>query len=75
MTCREASRTSLVDFGAAGLLGLVRRRVAIASRCAGVWARRRRQRLQLKDLDDHILRDIGISRAEADREMRKPFWR
>ena len=75
MTCREASRTSLVDFGAPGLLGLVRRRVAIASRYVAVWARRRRQRLRLKDLDDRILKDIGVSRAEADREMRKPFWR
>ena len=74
MTCREASRTSLVDFGATGLLGLVRRRVAITSRYVVVWARRRRQRQQLKDLDDHLLRDIGISRAQADREMRKPFW-
>lgn len=26
-------------------------------------------------LDGRMLRDIGISRAEADAEFRKPFWR
>ena len=75
MTCREASRTSLVDFGAPGLLDLVRRGVASAARYVTLWVHRRRQRLRLKDLDDRILKDIGISRAEADREARRPFWR
>lgn len=39
------------------------------------WEERRRQRLALQALDDHLLRDIGISRVEADGEGRKPFWR
>ncbi|ETX14745.1 hypothetical protein OCH239_20490 [Roseivivax halodurans JCM 10272] len=34
----------------------------------------RRQRTALGDLDDHALRDIGLSRAEARREARRPFW-
>ena len=75
MTCREASRTSLVDFGAPGLLDLVRRGFAGTPRCVAVWVRVRRQRRHLMDLDDHILNDIGISRTEAAREARKPFWR
>jgi uncharacterized protein YjiS (DUF1127 family) len=33
-----------------------------------------RQRQALLGLDDHLLRDIGISREEAEREGRKPFW-
>lgn len=41
----------------------------------GRWLERRRQRLALRDLDDHLLRDIGISRSDARREGRKPFWR
>jgi uncharacterized protein YjiS (DUF1127 family) len=36
---------------------------------------RRRQRQALLDLDEHLLRDIGITRYEADREAEKPFWR
>jgi uncharacterized protein YjiS (DUF1127 family) len=35
---------------------------------------RRRQRLALRELDDHLLRDIGLSRAEAGRQASKPFW-
>jgi uncharacterized protein YjiS (DUF1127 family) len=34
-----------------------------------------RQRGLLKDLDDHLLSDIGLTREQADREARKPFWR
>lgn len=36
---------------------------------------RSRQRRALGRLDDHLLRDIGISRAAAAREARQPFWR
>jgi uncharacterized protein YjiS (DUF1127 family) len=28
----------------------------------------------LLDLSDHMLKDIGITREEAKREARKPFW-
>jgi len=28
----------------------------------------------LRDLDDRMLADIGLSRAEAEREGSKPFW-
>jgi uncharacterized protein YjiS (DUF1127 family) len=37
--------------------------------------RRQRQRTSLAQLDDRMLRDMGISRLEAERESRKPFWR
>jgi uncharacterized protein YjiS (DUF1127 family) len=32
------------------------------------------QRQTLLDLDDHLLRDIGLTRNQAAREARKPFW-
>jgi uncharacterized protein YjiS (DUF1127 family) len=38
------------------------------------WIERRRQRRALLELSDHVLKDIGISRSEAQREGRKPFW-
>jgi uncharacterized protein YjiS (DUF1127 family) len=34
-----------------------------------------RQRGLLKDLDDRMLKDIGLTRDEANREARKPFWK
>lgn len=40
-----------------------------------VWQERDRQRRHLATLDDRLLRDIGISRADAAREAAVPFWR
>lgn len=40
-----------------------------------LWHERARQRRALARLDDRLLRDIGITRAEANREINKPFWR
>lgn len=40
-----------------------------------VWLERSRQRAALMRLDDARLGDIGINRAEAECEYRKPFWR
>jgi uncharacterized protein YjiS (DUF1127 family) len=34
-----------------------------------------RQRGLLKELDDRLLADIGVTREHAEREARKPFWR
>ncbi|WP_425091948.1 DUF1127 domain-containing protein [Tropicimonas sp. S265A] len=34
----------------------------------------RRQRRQLKSLDAHLLRDIGLEPDEADSEARRPVW-
>ncbi|WP_372400153.1 DUF1127 domain-containing protein [Azospirillum sp. HJ39] len=36
---------------------------------------RRKQRNALMGLDDHLLKDIGVSRAEVEQEVSKPFWR
>lgn len=38
------------------------------------WHERARQRHQLMSLDPRMLRDIGISRSDAEREYRKKFW-
>ncbi|HEY0834526.1 MAG TPA: DUF1127 domain-containing protein [Azospirillum sp.] len=39
------------------------------------WISRRRQRRALAALDDRLLRDLGLTREDAARECRKPFWR
>jgi uncharacterized protein YjiS (DUF1127 family) len=40
-----------------------------------LWRRRLRERDQLSRLDDRMLKDIGITRAEALHLADKPFWR
>jgi len=37
------------------------------------WMRLHTRR-QLLELDDHALRDVGLSRAQALEEALKPFW-
>jgi uncharacterized protein YjiS (DUF1127 family) len=39
------------------------------------WRVRSRERQVLSELDDRMLRDIGVTRAEVYREATKPFWR
>jgi uncharacterized protein YjiS (DUF1127 family) len=47
--------------------------------CAGattvnLWFTRADQRRQLAEFDDQRLQDIGITRADAEAEIAKPFW-
>ena len=39
------------------------------------WQQRGRERRQLDYLGDHLLKDMGISRADIEREVSKPAWR
>ncbi len=41
----------------------------------GEWRRRIRERDQLTALDDRMLRDIGLTRGDAEFLANKPFWR
>jgi uncharacterized protein YjiS (DUF1127 family) len=47
-------------------------RVAVT---VATWAERQRTRKDLRALDHHGLRDIGLTRSQALREGQKPFWR
>lgn len=39
-----------------------------------LWYQRARERRHLAELDDSLLRDMGIDRAAAHVEAAKPFW-
>ena len=39
------------------------------------WQQRSRERVELRRLDDRMLRDIGVTRGDVWREINKPFWR
>jgi uncharacterized protein YjiS (DUF1127 family) len=41
---------------------------------ATAW-QRYRSRQRIAQLDGHMLKDIGVSYAEAEAEANKPFWR
>jgi uncharacterized protein YjiS (DUF1127 family) len=53
---------------------------ALGSRAASLlrhiltWGERIRQRRALQALDEWVLKDIGLSRADVMREYDKPFW-
>jgi len=47
-------------------------RIAAAIR---LWRERARSRPQLRELNDHLLRDIGLRRDDVGYEFPKPFWR
>ena len=66
-TCRQPAQG--ID-----LRRLPLRLVAAVARTMRGWIARRRQRLDLAVLDDHLLADIGVTRAAALREAGKPFW-
>ncbi|MGH7002643.1 MAG: DUF1127 domain-containing protein [Alphaproteobacteria bacterium] len=50
-----------------------------AARCVAAWCVRCRQRAEqrraLAELDEHGLRDVGITSGEARAECAKPWWR
>lgn len=39
------------------------------------WQSRAAERAHLRQLDSRLLADMGMTRADAVRESRKPFWR
>ena len=47
---------------------------ARALRCVAGWAERRRQLRALSELDDDLLRDIGLSHADVEHACSRPFW-
>lgn len=58
------------------MLTLLRRAPAPAPRRPSLWnlLTLRRGRARLATLEDHILRDIGLTRAQAEAEAERPLW-
>jgi uncharacterized protein YjiS (DUF1127 family) len=52
-----------------------RPRLAQALETVALWRARVQGRRRLQDLDEHLLKDIGLTRARAFAEGQKPFWR
>lgn len=56
---------------APGLRGVVVRMIDLVL----LWQERAHSRYRLAQLEDRLLRDIGINRLDALQEAAKPFWR
>ena len=76
------SRQSIWSDTASVIGGITVALGALAAQCvlvvlqtAFIWQQRAHDRHQLATLDDQMMADMGISRADIDCEMRKPFWR
>jgi uncharacterized protein YjiS (DUF1127 family) len=54
---------------------LLIRAISGAGEALLTWQERARQRRALADLDDRMLDDIGLRRADVAQEAMKPFWR
>lgn len=39
-----------------------------------LWQELARERRHLHSLDDHMLKDMGLSRSDVEREAARPFW-
>ena len=58
-----------------GFFGGIAHALGQAYRTLRIWQERREQRRHMLSLDDRLLRDIGLSRVQAQMEADKPFWR
>ncbi|MFO1067552.1 MAG: DUF1127 domain-containing protein [Geminicoccaceae bacterium] len=74
MTTLPTTFRTIPGLGHAGRRPANSRLVAAVERLNG-WIERYRQRRTLLELNDHLLKDIGVSRVDAEREGYKPFWR
>ena len=69
---RHQPRNRIGQRDAIGALSAAGRHVVATLR---EWRKRARERAQLTALDDRSLKDIGLTRADAEFLVNKPFWR
>ena len=64
-----------VQQGVKHLLSVLNRQLQKGFKQLKLFYQRANQRRQLVEMEDRVLKDIGISRSEALEEARKPFWK
>lgn len=75
--CQETAAERNVRSGpsARSLFGSLMKALGATVTLMARWQGRRHDRRMLMGMDEYLLKDIGISRADAYQESRKPFWR
>jgi uncharacterized protein YjiS (DUF1127 family) len=71
---REIARTDAPSFNFGRALAFVAGAVVIGVEALITRAELRKSRRQLAELDDRLLRDIGVDRGTARYEADKGFW-
>ena len=71
----EAARVCPSQVRQSAARGALKNAVGFAFETLREWRRRARDRAQLARLDDRMLRDIGLTPADAEFLANKPFWR
>ena len=71
---REIARTDVPSFSFGRALALVAGSVVVGVEALFNRAEVRKSRRQLAELDDRLLRDIGLDRGAARHEAGKGFW-
>jgi uncharacterized protein YjiS (DUF1127 family) len=69
------SRAAPPPFGIRRAWRTLGRRLESSREMLATWGARSRERELLAQMSDWELKDIGISRYDAVREIQKPFWR
>ncbi|MDJ0951396.1 MAG: DUF1127 domain-containing protein [Alphaproteobacteria bacterium] len=64
-----------LDLTVGGVWSLIKTAARLSVETLLLWQERYRMRRKLLELDNRMLEDIGLSRAEIWREASKPFWR
>ena len=68
------SGTALASKSRTHVTGAVLRLTNEGARSLSRWVARRHQLRALADLDEHLLRDIGLTRKAAERACSQSFW-
>lgn len=73
--CIDTSRPTPIDLRSAlSRSATAARQSPNLLRRLGEWRELARSRHLLQQLDDRMLRDVGLSHADVARECAKPFW-
>ncbi|MFQ5545373.1 MAG: DUF1127 domain-containing protein [Acidiferrobacterales bacterium] len=73
-TCKP-NEVASAEIALTGLGGVARTWIQNGVAIALGWWDRTRQRQHLLQLDDRLLKDVGLTRADVERETAKPFWK
>ena len=75
MATALARGTAIGAHGAGGFVSRLLRLPVTLFEILYTWQRRVEERHRLIHLDDRLLADMGVSRADVAREISLPFWR
>jgi uncharacterized protein YjiS (DUF1127 family) len=71
----EAYPRGQTGIGETVMFGEISRIARFVAERVKLWHSRARERQVLRELDDYMLRDIGLTRSDARMESERPFWR